>query len=47
MGLVIMRALIAAAPKGIPRLESTSMDWTVFSFAAAIATLTGHHVGPE
>ncbi|HUA60003.1 MAG TPA: ABC transporter permease [Verrucomicrobiae bacterium] len=41
MGLAITRGLLALAPTDIPRLESTSMDWTVFAFAAGIATLTG------
>ncbi len=40
-GQLILRALIAMAPDGIPRLDSTSMDWTVFTVAAAVAVLTG------
>jgi len=41
LGVAILRALLAMAPDDIPRLESTSMDWTVFAFSAAVATLTG------
>jgi putative ABC transport system permease protein len=41
LGAALTRTLIALAPAGIPRLESTTMDWPVFAFAAAIAILTG------
>ena len=40
-GIAITRLLLAMAPAGIPRLESVSMDWMVFLFAAGIATVTG------
>ena len=41
LGRVLMRALVAAAPHNIPRLDTVSLDWTVFGAAAAIATVTG------
>ncbi len=40
-GRILMRALVAAAPQNIPRLDTVSLDWTVFGVAAAVATLTG------
>jgi ABC-type antimicrobial peptide transport system permease subunit len=36
-----MRALVAAAPQNIPRLDTVSLDWTVFGAAATIAAATG------
>ena len=41
LGRILMRALVAAAPQNIPRLDTVSLDWTVFGVAAAIATVTG------
>ena len=41
LGRILMRALVAAAPPNIPRLDTVSLDWTVFGAAAAIAALTG------
>ena len=41
LGRVLMRALVAAAPSSVPRLDTVSLDWTVFGAAAAIATVTG------
>ena len=41
LGRILMRALVAAAPQNIPRLDTVSLDWTVFGAAAAIATATG------
>jgi ABC-type antimicrobial peptide transport system permease subunit len=41
LGRILMRALVAAAPQSIPRLDTVSLDWTVFGAAAATATLTG------
>jgi putative ABC transport system permease protein len=39
------RALIAAGPRGIPRLSETTFDWRVLLFAAAITILTGLATG--
>jgi predicted permease len=44
-GMALTRALIALAPTGIPRIETTTMDWTVFAVAAAIAMITGVFFG--
>jgi predicted permease len=41
VGMALTRALIALAPADIPRIETTTMDWTVFAVAAAIAIITG------
>jgi hypothetical protein len=41
LGRILMRALVAAAPQNIPRLDTVSLDWTVFGAAAAIAAATG------
>ncbi len=41
LGRIFMRALVAAAPQSVPRLDTVSLDWTVFGVAAAIATFTG------
>ena len=41
LGRILMRALVAAAPQNIPRLDTVSLDWTVFGTAAAIAVATG------
>jgi len=41
LGRVLMRLLVNAAPRDIPRLDSVTMDWRVFAVATAIATLTG------
>jgi putative ABC transport system permease protein len=41
LGAVLMRALVALAPPGIPRLDSASMDWAVFAVAATVACVTG------
>ena len=41
LGTVWMRLLTAAAPPGIPRLNTVNLDWRVFAVAAAIATVTG------
>lgn len=41
LGVVLMRLLVHAAPRNIPRLDSVAMDWRVFGVATAIATLTG------
>jgi predicted permease len=41
LGRILMRALVAAAPQNIPRLDTVSLDWTVFGAAAAIAVATG------
>jgi putative ABC transport system permease protein len=41
LGRILMRALVAAAPQSIPRLDTVSLDWTVFGAAAATAALTG------
>ena len=41
LGRILMRALVAAAPQSVPRLDTVSLDWTVFGVAAAIATFTG------
>jgi putative ABC transport system permease protein len=41
LGRFLMRVLVAAAPRSVPRLDTVSLDWTVFGVAAAIATLTG------
>jgi putative ABC transport system permease protein len=40
-GRVLMRILVAAAPQSVPRLDTVSLDWTVFGVAAAVATLIG------
>ncbi len=40
-GRILMRALVAAAPQSVPRLDTVNVDWTVFGVAAAVATLTG------
>ena len=36
-----MRVLVALAPEGTPRVKEAALDWRVFCFAAAVATLTG------
>src|ERR1019366_7223312 len=41
LGRILMGALVVAAPRNIPRLDTVSLDWTVFATAAAIATVTG------
>jgi predicted permease len=41
LGRVLMRLLVNAAPRNIPRLDSVTMDWRVFAVATAIATVTG------
>ena len=41
LGRILMRALVAAAPQSVPRLDTVSLDWTVFGVAGAIATFTG------
>jgi predicted permease len=41
LGRVLMRALVAAAPQSVPRLDEVSLDWTVFGVAAAVAVVTG------
>jgi putative ABC transport system permease protein len=41
LGLAMIRAIVALAPRNIPRIQSVSMDWTVFAMAAAVAVLTG------
>jgi putative ABC transport system permease protein len=41
LGRILMRALVAAAPQSVPRLDTVSLDWTVFGAAALIAMLTG------
>ena len=41
LGRILMHALVAAAPQNIPRLDTVSLDWTVFGAAAAIAAATG------
>jgi putative ABC transport system permease protein len=41
LGRILMRALVVAAPRSIPRLDTVSLDWTVFGAAAGIATVTG------
>ena len=44
VGLILahwtIRALIASAPAGVPRLEQTRIDTTVLAFAAALAVLS-------
>jgi predicted permease len=37
----LMRALLALAPPGIPRLQTATLDGTVLLFTAAVAALTG------
>lgn len=39
------RALIAAAPASIPRLDTIGIDWRVVTFAAVVAMLTGVFIG--
>jgi predicted permease len=41
LGLAMIRAIVALAPRNIPRIQSVSMDWTVFAMAAAVAVFTG------
>jgi putative ABC transport system permease protein len=41
LGRLLMRMLVAAAPRSIPRLDTVSLDWRVFAAAAAIAVVTG------
>jgi len=41
LGTVLMRVLLALAPRNIPLIETVRMDWRVFAVAALIATLTG------
>jgi putative ABC transport system permease protein len=41
LGRLLMRVLVAAAPRSIPRLDTVSLDWRVFGIAAAIAVVTG------
>ncbi len=41
LGLAFLRAVVAVAPRNIPRLDTVGLDWQVFAAAAAIATLTG------
>ena len=41
LGLGLMRILVAAAPRSIPRLDTVTLDWQVFALAAAISTVTG------
>jgi putative ABC transport system permease protein len=41
LGLGLMRVLVAAAPRSIPRLDTVTLDWQVFAVAAAISTVTG------
>ena len=45
LGRILMHALVAAAPQNIPRLDTVSLDWTVFGTAAAIAAATGFGFG--
>jgi putative ABC transport system permease protein len=40
LGRLLMWALAAIAPPGIPRIESAGMDWRVFAVAAAVALST-------
>jgi putative ABC transport system permease protein len=40
-----VRALVAAAPSGVPRVGEIGVDWRVLGFTAAIAVLTGIVVG--
>lgn len=41
LGIAGTRALVAAAPGGISRLDEVSLDGRVFAFAMAVALLTG------
>lgn len=41
LGRMLMAALVAMAPPGMPRIQSVAMDWQVFGLSAAIATVTG------
>ena len=41
LGIAGTRALVAAAPGGISRLDEVSLDTRVFAFAMAVALLTG------
>ncbi len=41
LGRLLMKVLLALAPKTIPLIATVTMDWRVFAVAAAIATLTG------
>jgi predicted permease len=45
LGIAGTRALVAAAPGGISRLDEVSLDGRVFLFAMAVALLTGILVG--
>ncbi|HTP35994.1 MAG TPA: ABC transporter permease [Candidatus Acidoferrales bacterium] len=41
LGRALMQVLVAAAPQTIPRLATVSMDWRVFSVAAAMTIAAG------
>lgn len=40
-----LRALLAAAPAGLPRLDEVQMDWRVLAFGVALALLAGLTTG--
>jgi predicted permease len=41
----LQRALVAAAPPSVPRLEAIAIDWRVVAFTAAITGLTALFIG--
>ncbi len=45
LGRILIKALTAIAPAGIPRIDSVTMDWRVFAVAAALAVITGLFFG--